>query len=387
MEHEKLLALLGGQDTFDKTSFEQISLPVGELATINVLPQPRKTFPDEEVEVLMWNIVQSGLLNPIIVAELQGRENCERYIAVINKLWGANFAIADLHSTIRDRKRVWRILIAGERRMRAIRMARRRHVYREETVKISIAKNIDPFPALLLQWQENNHERVPVHEDARATALLFGLIREADPKLSQSAFAKHIGRSAEMVSHSVRFVGLPPDIQVLVEEGKISYGVALELARLGTFGVAPQDLLSWARKAIIERVSVEKFNKQVSAYIEHQKSGQQSLMDIFQDEMARGERIRERELVASNMSRVLWDEIKYWQTILQLYEKGMLPNEDSPFLAKGPLRLILALVDTLEKLNEHLKKLLSPEDEKRVREVLAETKVRAEHLLERATRE
>ncbi|MBI4118348.1 MAG: hypothetical protein HY455_02350 [Parcubacteria group bacterium] len=387
MEHERLLALLGGEQTFDKASFEQVALSVKDLSTINILPQPRKTFSDEELEALLQSIVHSGLLNPIIVAELQGREHCERYVSVINKLWGTTFEVKSLHSTVRDSKRVWRILVAGERRMRAIKEARRRHLYRDDSVRIAVAKNIDPFHALLLQWQENTHQRVPIHEDARATALLFKLVREADPKLSQAKFGKHIGRSAEMVSHSLRFVDLPPDIQTLTEEGKIPYGVSLELSRLQVFGVAEQDLLSWARRAIVDRLSVEKVHKQVSEYIEHQRSGQQSLMDIFQTEMAEGERIRERELLATNTDRALWIEIKWCQTILTLFEKGMFKPEDSPYLKRRSLRSVLALVDKLEQLNKHLESLLSPALGKRLTEVVAETKKNAEALLARATRE
>ena len=115
--------------------YEELQIP---LETINILPQPRKTF--EKIDELANDILEKGLINPLLLARFN-RENCEKYLKAINILWKKEIkkAIKTENLNRNPDDNHYYILIAGERRLRAI-----KHLKKENLInKIFFFKMFD----------------------------------------------------------------------------------------------------------------------------------------------------------------------------------------------------------------------------------------------------
>ncbi|MDH4148549.1 MAG: ParB/RepB/Spo0J family partition protein, partial [Acidimicrobiia bacterium] len=162
-----------------------------ELPISSVVPnrfQPRAEFDEETLASLADSVRELGVLQPILVRPTDG----DRYE-----------------------------LIAGERRWRAARQA-------GLGVIPAIVRRLEDDTSLEQALVENIHrEDLSVLEEAAAYQQLieeFGL--------TQDEVAKRVGRSRSAVANTVRLLQLPPRIQRLVRERKLSAGHARAL--LGT---------------------------------------------------------------------------------------------------------------------------------------------------------
>lgn len=156
-----------------------LEVPVGDI--VPNPHQPRHTFSEEKLTELSDSIREKGILQPLIVTEKNGKYE----------------------------------LIAGERRLRASKMA-----------------GLSKVPVLVREYAEGDKlewaiiENVQRHdlnvlEEARAYRKLseeFGL--------SQEAIAKKMGKSRSGVANILRLLTLPLEIQKAIEEEKISEGHA-----------------------------------------------------------------------------------------------------------------------------------------------------------------
>ncbi|MBR2391088.1 MAG: ParB/RepB/Spo0J family partition protein [Clostridia bacterium] len=156
-----------------------------EIGLIDRNPeQPRKVFDDEALSELATSIKNYGVIQPIIVKEVNGRY----------------------------------VIIAGERRWRASRLAGLKTIpcvikdYTEQEIsEIAIIEN--------LQREDLN----PI-ESAKA---IKSLINQFD--LTQDEVADKIGKSRPAVANTLRLLTLPDAIISLVESGKITAGHARAL--------------------------------------------------------------------------------------------------------------------------------------------------------------
>lgn len=146
--------------------------------------QPRKVFDQDALEELSVSIKTHGIIQPIIVQESNGRF----------------------------------IIIAGERRWRAARLAGLKTVpcivknyTNQEISEISIIENLQ-------------REDLNAIESARA---IKNLITEFN--LTQDEVADKIGKSRPAVANTLRLLSLPEQIISLVESGKLSAGHARTL--------------------------------------------------------------------------------------------------------------------------------------------------------------
>jgi ParB family chromosome partitioning protein len=144
--------------------------------------QPRKVFRDEALKELAASIKQKGVLQPVLV----------------NRKKDGSFS-----------------LIAGERRLRASKMAGLKRIP-------AIVKNIDPEDTLEVSLIENiQREDLGPIETAQAFKRLlkqFGLTQE---KLSEK-----VGKERATVANYLRLLKLPPEIRKLLNEGALSMGHA-----------------------------------------------------------------------------------------------------------------------------------------------------------------
>ena len=176
--------------------------------------QPRKQFPTEELEALSDSIVKYGVISPITV-----RRVGERYV-----------------------------IIAGERRWRAARMAGL-----SEIPVIIISADDKKAAEIALVGNIQRSDLNPV-EEAQAYAALIDQYG-----LTQEEVAEQIGKSRSSVTNSLRLLDLPDAVLSMLAAGKLSSGHAKVL-----LGIKDGEKLKAAAEKVAEgELSVRETEKLV----------------------------------------------------------------------------------------------------------------------------
>ena len=194
-----------GEDADTVTSAGLTEVPVESIRPNPM--QPRRSFDEESLEGLSDSIKELGVLQPVLVRELDdGYE-----------------------------------LIAGERRLRAAKRAGLRSV----PVVVRTADDVSSLEQALV---ENLHRQDlnPLEEAAAYQQLI------EDFSYTQEQVAQRVGRSRSAVTNLLRLFQLPPAVQRLVGEQLISAGHAKAL--LGHPDRAYQEAL--AKRTVAEALSV-----------------------------------------------------------------------------------------------------------------------------------
>jgi len=162
---------------------EHASVPIGQ---IDPSPwQPRRDFPKAELQELADTIAAVGLIQRPLV-----RPKGKRFE-----------------------------LVAGERRLRAAKLAGL------ATIPVAIRK-LDEAAARELTTIENLQRRdLSAIEEAHA----FRSLLDGDPKLTETALAKRIGKSQGHVANRLRLLGLPAKVQKRITAGTLPPTHAREL--------------------------------------------------------------------------------------------------------------------------------------------------------------
>ena len=160
-----------------------VEIPVGDLSTNP--HQPRLHFDEEALAELSASIAEIGVLQPLLVR-----------------------ALADGTYQI----------IAGERRWRAAQRA-------GLTTVPAVVKTTDDMSSVEQALVENLHRQdlLPLEEAAAYQQLIddFGLTHDA--------VAKRVGKSRASITNALRLLSLPPSIQGLLADGKLTAGHAKAL--------------------------------------------------------------------------------------------------------------------------------------------------------------
>lgn len=157
-------------------------IPIDAIATSPA--QPRKRFPEDELEALAASIREQGVISPLILRRV--RNGYE--------------------------------LVAGERRLRAARAAGLKTVP-------AIIRDVADAQALELALVENiQRADLNAVEEAEAYRRLT-----EDFGLSQEAVARRVGRDRSTVSNALRLLRLPRKVLDDVVEGRLSEGHARAL--------------------------------------------------------------------------------------------------------------------------------------------------------------
>ncbi len=204
--------------TEDKADYNQESKIDFKMLPIDkVFPnanQPRKLFNKETLEELAQSIRENGVLQPILVRQI-----------------GNNYQI-----------------VSGERRYRASKLAGMKSIpavvrclNEEKTMLAALIENI--------QRQDLN----PVEEarTLRDIILNYGLTHDQ--------LAEKVGKSRSALTNRLRLLQLPPEVQLMVADGRISAGHAKMLAGLKD----KESVKFWAKKIINEQLSVYETEKQI----------------------------------------------------------------------------------------------------------------------------
>lgn len=180
--------------------------------------QPRTRFAEEDLESLAESIRAQGLVQPLIVTpEADG-----------------SFSI-----------------VAGERRWRAARRAGLAEV------PVLVRPSLDDRARLELALVENlQRTDLNAHEEAEAYRVLqekFGL--------SQEEIASRVGKGRTTITNALRLLKLPPEVQELLREGRLTAGQARPLLALPS----PESQVALAQRAVGEELSARQLEKLVSA--------------------------------------------------------------------------------------------------------------------------
>ncbi len=186
-----------------------LELPV--TAVVENPQQPRRHFAHQALEELIQSVKEHGILQPILVSQNEADKPLGRYE-----------------------------LIAGERRLRAARIA-------GLTTIPAIVRQVDELEKLELALIENiqRSDLNPIEKANGYRKLVneFGLNHEES--------AKKVGISRSAFTNLLRLLELPSDMQIALADGKITEGHAKILLGIENTG---------ARKNLFERILAEKLS-------------------------------------------------------------------------------------------------------------------------------
>jgi ParB family chromosome partitioning protein len=165
--------------------------------------QPRRTFAEDELAELAASIAALGVVQPIVVRPL---------VPPADTSAGGTSGAAPGAPSAAGADARWE-LIAGERRLRAARLAGLESVP-------ALVRPVDEVRALEIALAENvAREDLNAVEEALAYAALvdeFGLTHER--------IAELVGRSRVAVTNLLRLLELPDEVRGLIESGELSEG-------------------------------------------------------------------------------------------------------------------------------------------------------------------
>lgn len=206
--------------------------------------QPRKHFDEEELRSLADSISKYGVLSPINVRK----------------------------------KGMTYIIIAGERRWRASRLAGLK------TIPAKI-ENVDDKTHRLLSLIENiqREDLNPIEE-----GIAFKNVME-QYGMTQEELSSSIGKSRSYIANSVRLINLEPEIQEMLIYGKLTSGHAKVLLSLSD----PVLRLAYAKQCVDSGLSVKELEKLIKEHSkkknkkENKKDPDQSIISLSADQVAR----------------------------------------------------------------------------------------------------
>jgi ParB family chromosome partitioning protein len=219
-----LEALLGDHMNPLVVGAEPQRLPVA--AIVPNPKQPRRIFPEAELDGLARSIDENGLLQPLLVRPAPRFQN--RYE-----------------------------LVAGERRLRAVKRL-----------------GWDDVPAIIRQVDDNTLLVLALVENLQREAL--GPIEEAEGYqvlgsqhgMSHEAIAQSVGKSRPTVANMLRLLKLPVSVRKLVEAGDLTVGHARALLAVDD----PLQLAELARGAVQKLWSVREVERRVRLLETRKKS-------------------------------------------------------------------------------------------------------------------
>lgn len=196
-----------------------------EIALHRIHPNPnnpRKEFDEEALSELAESIRVHGLLQPLVVMR---RDD-------LNPGTGAQY-----------------LLIAGERRYRAIHNLHEEHAPDFARVRATVVTATD-IEALEMALIENLARRdINALEQARGFRQLIDLSNAAGVHVSQREIASRIGCSQPSIANALKLLELPADVQELIGAGVLTASHGLALARFSAWPAVQSALAAYVVRA------------------------------------------------------------------------------------------------------------------------------------------
>ena len=270
--------------SYEETPGENEVVEEIELVQIRPNPyQPRKHFNEEALQELADSIKQSGVFQPIIVRQ----------------------------STIKGYE-----LIAGERRVRASRLAGK------ETIP-AIIRQLDEEAMIEIAVVENlQREDLSPLEEAEAYSIFMNKLN-----LTQAQVAERIGKSRPYIANYLRLLSLPEEIKALVSNDQLSMGQARTLLSLKD----KSKMVPLAKKVITGKLTVRQLEDLVAKANEEVKQ-------------AKAKPSKE-ESKSSHLLALEEQMQEYFGTTTKIHQRGNKGKIEIEFLSESDLIRILDLLD------------------------------------------
>jgi len=281
------------------------------------------------------------------------------------------------------------ILIAGERRLRAIKHLKKENlinkIFPQEKIDVRVFNNPSPLEALFRQASENIHQRPPAHEEAEFYASLLHIIREEKENYPTTRFAKDVGKDPETIRKAVQFSLLPRFAQKAVIKNNLVYGVACELGKMlkdfnPKVNFKEEEINLMAVKAMVGHWTIKRCRQEVRKKIEEAKSDQGSFKIFTKKDQEKLERLSLKNSATKEIIKGSWDFIIYLRRINFLIKERKLSAKDSLFTEKHFTKAFLLLINEQEKLLPHLGK-ITEEEKKRIKKVIEESKEKIKEII------
>jgi len=202
--------------------FQRDKLKLTRLPVSKILPnpsQPRKTFPEEDLQSLAQSIQENGLLQPV---------------------------------TVRKRDGLY-YLVAGERRLRACKIAGLREIP-------AIITDCEAEDSAVLALLENIQRKdLQMFEQANA---IMNLLREW--QITQEEAAKRLGMSQSYLANKLRLLKLSPEEQAEILEHRLTERHARALLRIDDMSLRQRVL----RTVIDKKLNVSQTEELVAAALQ-----------------------------------------------------------------------------------------------------------------------
>jgi ParB family chromosome partitioning protein len=186
--------------------------------------QPRREFDQSKLQELSESIRMYGVLQPLTVTRAEVQNDDGTFYTQYE-------------------------LIAGERRLRASRLA-----------------NVAQVPVIIREGEQSQQEKLELaiienlqREDLNAVdrALAFQQLAEQF-EMSHTQVAQKVGRSREYVSNSIRLLALPEHMRVALQRGELGEGHARTLLMLTD---RPQEQETIFREILLKKMSVREVER------------------------------------------------------------------------------------------------------------------------------
>jgi len=325
------------------------------------LAQVRKTFQD--IPMLAEDIALRGMLNPQTVYAFS-RPVAERYVRAVNVMWGSQHTITELPESIFRGESTYFVLIAGERRFRALQrlwdtgcdacMLANGHEpegtcftrhFVHAVVPVNLKVGFTPYDALTDQFAENTHHRPKPEEEAIGFRVFYELMKVREPELPLATFARRIGHNPERVRAAVRYTMLPEFIQGAVAEGKIPYSGALALEHYHRERASDDELRYWLNRAIAEAdMSAKRLDELLREDLKHWRSQQIGLFGTMVQTL---EKRKTRMVFDRAIARALNRMTGFLAHAVDASSRGLIGDENSPFASGSVARAVVRMYDLL----------------------------------------
>ena len=210
----------GGSDPETKIIMPKDQIQKIDVQKITPNPdQPRKIFREDTIRELAQTIKDNGLLSPILVSKD-----------------GDKF-----------------ILIAGERRLRAVKLLKQKRI---DAIVRDIKKDKRLEIGLIENLQRENLNPIDIANGYRALMEYF--------QISHEELSMKVGKKRTTVTNTLRLLKLPQEIQEYVSRGTISMGHARSVLGLKT----KSQLMAAVKKILSKKLSVRQTEKMVQSILD-----------------------------------------------------------------------------------------------------------------------
>lgn len=367
------------------------------LLSLARLPQIRQDF--NHIEELISSILSfekyGGLLEPIGVA-MWNKESLQDYLRLVNFVSGSHKRVSQF--TPHD-DGLYYVLLFGERRYRAsialyqhgCSGCRRKkknlpagecYTYHFDgtTIRATVYPDIPVDIAVKMQLEENSYIIPPPQDFAIWYRRMYAYLSKTEA-LTVREFAKRYHRNEKTIEQALAYANLPAEMRRLVDVGKITYGVGVELALYReTSSATKESLKSLCDHAMIYNWTRAQCREAVQFRISSDNGA--SLFEMGgtdEIESMRCARVKSAQKITGS----LYAGISYMKRILSFINEGVLNGDHSPFTIDVTLIILGKLVDVCLVLIPHLRRLRPRMIKKldRYDLVLTETRNQVERLL------